>query len=105
VHAKGLTAPVSKGDVIFRLDSSEQEAALDTAKRKIAEVDAIATADGLSSSLCAQVISSVPLTRSAGILIPEGAGQRSLQAGSGQIEAQVLKEGMVADATCISKRW
>lgn len=92
--------------MIFRLDSSKQEAALDTAKRKIAEVDAaIATADGLSSSLCAQVISSIPLMRSAGILIPEGAGQRSLQAGFGQIEAQVLKEGMVADATCISKRW
>ena len=36
----GFSAPVSKGDVIFRLDSSKQEAALETAKRKIAEVDA-----------------------------------------------------------------
>src|SRR5260370_12149432 len=35
-----ISAPVSKGDVIFRLDSSKQEAALETAKRKIAEVDA-----------------------------------------------------------------
>ena len=35
-----FTAPVKKGDVLFRLDSSKQEAALDTAKRKIAEVDA-----------------------------------------------------------------
>ena len=35
----GFSAPVSKGDVIFRLDSSKQEAALETAKRKIAEVD------------------------------------------------------------------
>jgi len=26
-----------------------------------------------------------------------------LQAGFGQIEAQVMKEGMVAEATCISK--
>ena len=32
--------PVKKGDVLFRLDSSKQEAALETAKRKIAEVDA-----------------------------------------------------------------
>jgi len=40
VHAKGLTAPVSKGDVMLRLDRSKQEAALETAKRKIAEVDA-----------------------------------------------------------------
>src|SRR5262249_10846890 len=35
-----------------------------------------------------------PLMRPAGVLIPEGAGQRSLQAGFGQIEAQVLKPGM-----------
>src|SRR5215831_9266030 len=32
-----------------------------------------------------------PLMRPAGILIPEGAGQRSLQAGFGQIEAQIMK--------------
>src|SRR6201999_1584765 len=36
----GVSAPVSKGEVIFRLDSSKQEAALETAKRKIAEIDA-----------------------------------------------------------------
>ena len=35
-----FSAPVKKGDVIFRLDSSKQEAALETARRKIAEVDA-----------------------------------------------------------------
>ena len=34
------SAPVKKGDVIFRLDNSKQQAALETAKRKIAEVDA-----------------------------------------------------------------
>src|SRR5205814_5353861 len=36
----GFIAPVAKGDVIFRLDSSKQEAALETARRKITEVDA-----------------------------------------------------------------
>jgi multidrug resistance efflux pump len=46
-----------------------------------------------------------PLMRPAGILIPEGAGQRGLQAGFGQIEAQVLKPGMVAEAACVSKPW
>jgi multidrug resistance efflux pump len=45
------------------------------------------------------------LMRPAGVLIPEGAGQAALQAGFGQIEAQVMKEGMVAEATCISKPW
>jgi len=44
-----------------------------------------------------------PLMRPAGILIPEGAGQRSLQAGFGQIEAQIMKPGMVAEVTCVSK--
>jgi len=46
-----------------------------------------------------------PLMRPAGILIPEGAGQRVLQAGFGQIEAQVLKPGMVAEAACVSVPW
>jgi hypothetical protein len=43
--------------------------------------------------------------RPAGVLIPEGAGQRALQAGFGQIEAQVLKPGMVAEAACTSLPW
>jgi multidrug resistance efflux pump len=44
-----------------------------------------------------------PLMRPAGILIPEGAGQRSMQAGFGQIEGQIMKPGMVAEVTCVSK--
>lgn len=44
-----------------------------------------------------------PLMRPAGILIPEGAGQRALFAGFGQIEAQVMKAGMIAEVTCVSK--
>lgn len=46
-----------------------------------------------------------PLMRPAGVLIPQGAGQRALQAGFGQIEAQVLKPGMVAEAACSSLPW
>jgi len=46
-----------------------------------------------------------PMIRSAGVLIPEGAGRSTLLAGFGQIEAQVMKVGMVAEATCISKPW
>jgi len=45
------------------------------------------------------------LLRPAGVLIPEGAGRNVLQAGYGQIEAGVLKPGMVAEAACISKPW
>ncbi|KRR28460.1 HlyD family secretion protein [Bradyrhizobium retamae] len=205
-----FSAPVKKGEVIFKLDSSKQEAAMETARRRIAEVDAallaaqadILKADAqiqeaksayqqasdeldvkrelqkrnpgivpqrdieklevllagrqsavdaataskqsamtnVSALLPAQKASAEaalaeaqveldktyiragvagrveqftlrvgdivnPMMRSAGILIPEGAGQRVLSAGFGQIEAQVMKVGMVAEATCISKPW
>ncbi|MBB5054162.1 multidrug resistance efflux pump [Afipia massiliensis] len=204
------SAPVKKGDVIFTLDSAKQAAALETAKRKSAEVDAslvaaqsdvvkaeaqiqeaksslqqasdeldvkrelqkrnpgivpqrdiekleviMAGRQGTLDAVTAAKQSAVirvttllpaekasaeaalaqaqvdldktfiragvdgrveqfflrpgdvvnPIMRSAGILIPEGAGQRALSAGFGQIEAQVMKVGMVAEATCISKPW
>jgi multidrug resistance efflux pump len=206
----GYSEAVKQGDVLFTLDSSKQRAALETAKRKIAEVDAsmataesevvkaeaqvqearanyqqakdelevktelqrrnpgivpqrdieklqvavnqrqagidAATASKQSASL--KVSTQLPaekasaeaalaeaqvdlnktfvragvdgrveqflvrtgdvvnqLMRPAGVLVPEGAGRRSLQAGFGQIEAQVMKVGMAAEATCISKPW
>src|SRR5262245_8660412 len=43
-----------------------------------------------------------PLMRPAGVLIPAGVGT-ILIAGFGQIEAQVIRPGMVAEVTCISK--
>lgn len=206
----GFTAPVKKGDVLFTLDSSKQEAAVETAKRKVAEVEAAmqtaqvevvkaeaqigearanyqqakdelevkielqrrnpgivpqrdidklqvlvdqrqsgidaATAAKQSASLQVSVLLPAQkasaeaalaqaqvdldktfvragvdgrveqflvrpgdvvnqLMRPAGVLVPEGAGRKALQAGFGQIEAQVMKEGMVAEATCISKPW
>jgi multidrug resistance efflux pump len=44
-----------------------------------------------------------PLMRPAGILIPAEAGRWGLIAGFGQIEAQVIKPGMIAEATCAAK--
>jgi multidrug resistance efflux pump len=208
VHV-GFSTTVKKGDVIFRLDSSKQEAAMETDRRKIAEVDAallsaqadVVKADAqvqeaksnfqqasdelnvkrdlqqrnpgivpqrdieklevllagrqaaLDSATASKQSATIrqtallpaekasaqaalaeaqvdldkttiragvdgrveqfslrvgdvvnPVMRSAGILIPNGAGQ-TLAAGFGQIEAQVIKVGMVAEATCISKPW
>ena len=40
----GFTQAVKKGDVLFSLDASRQQAALETAKRKVLEVDAASTA-------------------------------------------------------------
>jgi multidrug resistance efflux pump len=44
-----------------------------------------------------------PMIRTAGVLVPADAGRRGLWAGFGQIEAQVMKVGMVAEVTCIAK--
>jgi multidrug resistance efflux pump len=44
-----------------------------------------------------------PMMRPAGILIPDTAGRQTLSAGFGQIEAQIMKVGMIAEATCVSK--
>src|SRR4029453_12448435 len=44
-----------------------------------------------------------PLMRPAGVLIPAEAGRWGLIAGFGQIEAQVIKPGMIAEATCAAK--
>ncbi|MDQ6436376.1 biotin/lipoyl-binding protein [Mesorhizobium sp. LHD-90] len=43
-----------------------------------------------------------PLMRPAGVLIPAEAGRKALVAGFSQLEAQVMKVGMVAEATCVS---
>jgi multidrug resistance efflux pump len=204
----GFSSPVKQGDVLFRVDSSKQEAAVETARRKIAEVDAameVAKADlvkaesqieeaksalqqaqdeldtkqelwrrnpgivprrdieklevavqgrqgtvaaanaakqgielRISTLLPAEKASAEaalaqaqveldktviragvngrveqfllrpgdivnPVLRPAGILIPEEAGRRSLQAGFNQIEAQIMKPGMIAEVTCVSK--
>lgn len=45
-----------------------------------------------------------PFMRPAGVLIPD-AGRKSITAGFGQIEAQVMKAGMMAEVTCVSRPW
>jgi multidrug resistance efflux pump len=44
-----------------------------------------------------------PMMRPAGVLIPDDAGRKVLQAGFDQIEAQIMKVGMTAEVTCVSK--
>lgn len=206
----GVAGPITKGAPIFRLDSSTQQAAVETARRKIAEIDAelivarsdIVRAEGqieeaksayqqtvdeletkqelqrrspgtvalrdieklqvraagqlgtiaaanaakdgfekrITTLLPAQKASAEaalaeaetelaktviragvngrveqfglrvgdivnPFMRPAGILIPDDAGRRALFAGFGQIEAQIMRVGMVAEVACVSKPW
>jgi multidrug resistance efflux pump len=44
-----------------------------------------------------------PLLRPAGLLVPLNAGRGALQAGFNQIEADVLKVGMIGEVTCAAK--
>jgi multidrug resistance efflux pump len=44
-----------------------------------------------------------PFMRPAGILIPAEGGRQQIQAGFNQLEAQVIKVGMAAEVTCVSK--
>jgi multidrug resistance efflux pump len=48
-----------------------------------------------------------PLARPAGVLVPEDTGvlRPVLAAGFGQIEAQVMRRGMLAEVTCASQPW
>ncbi|KQO86036.1 secretion protein HlyD [Methylobacterium sp. Leaf90] len=46
-----------------------------------------------------------PFLRPAGVLIPDLDGRKTVIAGFGQIEAQVMKAGMVAEVACASKPW
>jgi len=208
IFVNGSTGPVKKGEPIFRLDSSKQEAAVETSRRKIAEVDAqMAVAqkdaekaesqlleaksslqqatdeletkqelqrrspgivpqrdieklqnieDGRRATVTAATASKQavevriatllpaekasaeaqlaqaqvdldkttiragvdgqleqftlrvgdivnPLMRPAGVLIPADVGQRGMAAGFGQIEAQIMKPGMIAEITCVSQ--
>ena len=162
-----VSGPVAKNAPIFKLDSSKQEAALETARRKIVEADAdrkqtqdeldtkldlqrrnpgnVAPRDieklqtRLEGNLAAKATAEAslaeaqvaldktiiraevngrveqfalrpgdlvnPMMRPAGVLIPEGAGQRVLFAGFGQIEGQIMRRGLVAEVTCVSKPW
>jgi multidrug resistance efflux pump len=87
-------------------EKASAQAALDQAQVEYDKTFIRAGVDGRVEQFFLRVGDVVnPLMRPAGILIPEGAGRRALQAGFGQIEAQVLRPGMVAEAACISKPW
>ncbi len=46
-----------------------------------------------------------PMMRPAGLLIPEESGRRGVQAGFSQLEAQIIRPGMIAEVACVSKPW
>jgi multidrug resistance efflux pump len=97
---------VLRVSTLLPAEKASAEAARDQAQVDLDKTYVHAGVDGRVEQFAVRVGDVVnQMMRPAGILIPEGAGRVSLQAGFGQIEAQVMKSGMVAEATCISKPW
>jgi len=79
-------------------------AALKQAEAALAKTTIYAGVDGQVEQFTLRVGDIVnPFLRPAGILVPTEAGRFGIQAGFSQIEAQVIKVGMAAEATCTSK--
>jgi len=84
------------------------QAALDQAQAELDKTVVRAGVPGRIEQFLVQVGDVVnPLLRPAGVLVPEDRGFRQigLVAGFGQIEAQVIRPGMLAEATCASQPW
>ena len=85
-------------------EKATAEATLAQAETELAKTVVRAGVDGQVEQFTLRVGDLVnPMMRPAGLLIPDGAGRERLVAGFGQIEAQVMKPGMIAEATCLSR--
>ena len=81
------------------------EAALDEAEVDLSKTLVVASTDGILQQFALRPGDIVnPMVRPAGILVPDRK-ITGLMAGFGQIEAQVIKPGMIGEVTCIAKPW
>jgi multidrug resistance efflux pump len=88
---------------VLPAERASGEAELEQAQVDLSKTMVRAGVDGRVEQFLLRVGDIVnPLIRSAGILIPENS-TRGLQAGFNQIEAQIVRPGMIAEVTCISK--
>ncbi len=91
---------------VIPAQKASAEAQLAAAKVELDKMTVRAGVDGRVDQFVLKVgdiIQAAPVTRAAGILIPEGAGENQLAAGFNQLEAQVIKVGMAAEGTCVTK--
>ncbi len=91
---------------VIPAQKASAEAQLAAAKVELDKMTIRAGVDGRVDQFVLKVgdiIQAAPFTRAAGILIPEGAGENQLAAGFNQLEAQVIKVGMAAEGTCVTK--
>jgi multidrug resistance efflux pump len=85
-------------------EKASAEAKLRQAQVEVAKTVVYAGVSGRIEQFTLQVGDIVnPFMRPGGLLIPAEAGRKGVQAGFGQLEAQVIKVGMIAEITCVSK--
>jgi len=89
--------------VLLPAQRASAEAARDEAQVALDKTVVYAGVSGRVEQFTLQVGDFVsPLMRPAGLLIPGDAGRAQIQAGFNQIEAQVVRPGMAAEAVCVS---
>jgi multidrug resistance efflux pump len=92
--------------LLLPAQKASAEAALAEAEVDLAKTVVRAGVTGRVEQFILQVGDLVnPMARAAGVLVPSGAFAPSLQAGFNQIEGQVMRPGMLAEAACISNPW
>lgn len=96
-------AAEGKISTLLPAEKASAEAALAQAQVDLDKTVIYAGVDGHIEQFALRPGDFVNPFRAAGVLIPTGAGRRSIQAGFSQIEAQVIKIGMAAEVVCISK--
>jgi len=99
----GKEVIVTQIDFQLPAEKASAEAALAQAEVDLSKTTVYAGVDGWVEQFILRPGDVVnPLLRPAGILIPAEAGRVAIQAGFGQIEAQVIRKGMVGEVTCMA---
>jgi multidrug resistance efflux pump len=86
-------------------EKASAEAALHEAKVALSKTMVVAGTHGMLQQFALRPGDIVnPMLRPAGILVPDRSAM-ALMAGFGQIESQVIKEGMIGEVTCMAMPW
>lgn len=97
-------AAVAKVEKLAPAQKASAEAALEQAEVELRKTVVSAGVDGRIEQFTLKVGDIVnPFMRPAGVLIPKLSGRGQLYAGFSQIEAQVMRPGMIAEVACLSK--
>ncbi|MEQ9693254.1 biotin/lipoyl-binding protein [Shimia sp. SDUM112013] len=99
----GVTSATHRLEAQIPAQRQSAEAALHQAEVELSKMTVYAGTDGRVEQFDLRVGDFInPVLRPAGILVPSDSGQGRFQAGFGQLAAQIIKPGMVAEMSCLS---